>query len=196
MVEFTQILCVKLLPEIQVVYSSSKNLLSCSFKWQVSSDSLLIEELIYPNNLHINSCYDTMYSKKSFKAISVETFVCSQLITRCRYLLEIEMPYIYLLTKVSKQDIVNKRTRFHYEGGCTDNLSQHDLKSLYFVLVHSHLPNCPIIMSCTSKSKINRILKVQNKANLIIAHSNYNDHTAPLFRKLGLLLFHKIKFHA
>jgi hypothetical protein len=47
-------------------------------------------------------------------------------------------------------------------------------------------------MSCTSKSNINRILKVQKKAIRIIIHGNYNDHTAPLFRRLGILPFDKI----
>jgi hypothetical protein len=33
---------------------------------------------------------------------------------------------------------------------------------------------------------------VQKKAIRIITHSNYNDHTAPLFRRLGILPFDKI----
>jgi hypothetical protein len=61
-----------------------------------------------------------------------------------------------------------------------------------FKWVHSHLTYCPIIMSCTSKSNINRILKVQKKAIRIITNSNYNEHTAQLFRNLNILPFDKI----
>jgi hypothetical protein len=50
------------------------------------------------------------------------------------------------------------------------------LKSLYFALVHSHLMNCPIILSCTSNTNINRIFKLQKKAIRIITKSNFNAH--------------------
>jgi hypothetical protein len=73
-----------------------------------------------------------------------------------------------------------------------NNLSQHALRSLYYALIHSHLTYCPIILSCTNKTNINRILKVQKKAIRIITNSNYNDHTAPLFQSLCILPFDKI----
>lgn len=73
-----------------------------------------------------------------------------------------------------------------------NNLSTDALKSLYYALVHSHLTYCPIILSCTSKSNINRIIKVQKKAIRVITHSRYNDHTAPLFAGLSILPFDKI----
>jgi hypothetical protein len=73
-----------------------------------------------------------------------------------------------------------------------NNLTQVALKALYFALVHSHLTYCPIILSCTSKSNINRISKIQKKAIRIITHSNYNDHTAPLFVRLGILPYEKL----
>ncbi len=72
------------------------------------------------------------------------------------------------------------------------NLSLAALKALYFALVHSHLMYCPIVVSCTSKTNINRIIRVQKKAIRIITHSNYNEHTAPIFYRLGILPYDKI----
>ncbi len=66
------------------------------------------------------------------------------------------------------------------------------MKSLYYALVHSHLTYCPIIVSCTNISNINRIIKVQKKAIRIITNSTYNEHTAPLFNNLGILRFDKL----
>ncbi len=74
----------------------------------------------------------------------------------------------------------------------TNNLSLHALISLYFGQVYAHLTYCPIILSCTNKSNINCILKVQKKAICIITYSHHNGHTAPLFKNLGILLFDKI----
>jgi hypothetical protein len=61
------------------------------------------------------------------------------------------------------------------------------LKSLYFALVHSHLMYCPIILSCTSNTNINRIFKLQKKAIRIITKSNFNAHTQELFRAHHIL---------
>jgi hypothetical protein len=48
-------------------------------------------------------------------------------------------------------------------------------------------------MSCTSKFNINRILKVEKKAIRRINKSNYNEHTAQLFRNpITSLPFDKI----
>jgi hypothetical protein len=73
-----------------------------------------------------------------------------------------------------------------------NNLSLQSLKSLYFALVHSHLTYCPIILSCTSKTNLNRILRVQKKAIRVITNSHYNKHTAQLFKNLEILPFDKI----
>jgi hypothetical protein len=72
------------------------------------------------------------------------------------------------------------------------NLSLEAMKSLYFALVHSHLTYCPIILSCTNKTNFNRVIKVQKKAIRIITNSNYNEHTGPLFKNLGILRFDKL----
>jgi hypothetical protein len=66
------------------------------------------------------------------------------------------------------------------------------MKSLYFALVHSHLTYCAIILSCTNKTNINRVIKVQKKAIRIITNSNYNEHTGPLFKNLGILRLDKL----
>jgi hypothetical protein len=73
-----------------------------------------------------------------------------------------------------------------------NNLSLQSLKSLYFALVHSHLTYCPIILSCTSKTNLNRILRVQKKTIRISTNSHYNEHTAQLFKNLEILSFDKI----
>ncbi len=46
-----------------------------------------------------------------------------------------------------------------------NNLSLNALKALYFALVHSHLTYCAVILSCTSKTNINRIVKTQKKVS-------------------------------
>ncbi len=75
------------------------------------------------------------------------------------------------------------------------------LRSLYVALVHSHLTYCPIILSCTHNSNIERIFKLQKKAIRTITKSPYNTHTAPLFSSLNILPYASIlkqaaPFHA
>ena len=99
----------------------------------------------------------------------------------------------YLSLDFHVDNLCNKMTRSLYcIKQAKNNLSLHALKSLYFALVHSHLTYCPIILSCTNKTNINRILKVQKKAIRIITNSRYNEHTAPLFFSLGILPYDKI----
>jgi hypothetical protein len=73
-----------------------------------------------------------------------------------------------------------------------NNLSLHALKSLYFAPIHLHLTYCPIILSCTNKTNINRICKVQKKTIRVITHSCYHDHTALQFKNLEILPFNKM----
>ena len=63
---------------------------------------------------------------------------------------------------------------------------------LYFALFHSHLTYCPIILSCTSNSNINRILKLQKKAVRTITRNDYNSHTKPIFIELNILPYNKL----
>jgi hypothetical protein len=79
-------------------------------------------------------------------------------------------------------------------------LNSTGLRSLYFALIHSHLSYCPIILSCTSNSNINKLFKVQKKAIRIVTNSKYNAHTLPLFYHNKILpltkifRFEKLKF--
>jgi hypothetical protein len=72
-----------------------------------------------------------------------------------------------------------------------NNRSLPALKSLHYALVHSHLTYCPIIISCTSKKNINRITKIQKNAIRIKANIHYKEHTAPIFKRLGILSYEK-----
>jgi hypothetical protein len=79
----------------------------------------------------------------------------------------------YLSLDYHVDTVCNKMNRSLYcIKQAKNNFSTHALKSLSFALVHTHLTYCPIIMRCTSKSNINRILKVQKKAIRIITNSN------------------------
>ena len=74
----------------------------------------------------------------------------------------------------------------------SNKLSLRALKSLYFALVHPHLLYCINILSCTSKSNLTRIGKLQKKAIRIITKSRINEHTAPLFKNNNILPFDKM----
>jgi len=66
------------------------------------------------------------------------------------------------------------------------------LRTLYFALFHSHITYCTSIVSCTSKSNIQKITNLQKKAIRICTNSNYTAHTAPLFKQLGILPYNKL----
>jgi hypothetical protein len=66
------------------------------------------------------------------------------------------------------------------------------LKTLYFSLFHCHLAYCPIILSVSSQSNINKVSLLQRKAIRTITSSNYNDHANPLFHQLNILPFDKV----
>jgi hypothetical protein len=60
------------------------------------------------------------------------------------------------------------------------------LKSIYYALFHSHLLYCPIILSCTSNSNIEKIFKIQKKP-FPQSPTHHTMHTLPHF-------LHIIKF--
>jgi hypothetical protein len=66
------------------------------------------------------------------------------------------------------------------------------LGNLYFGLVHPHLIYCINITSCTSKTNLKRIGKLQKKAIRIITKSGYTSHTQPLFKQLDITNFEQI----
>jgi hypothetical protein len=61
------------------------------------------------------------------------------------------------------------------------------LVTLYHSLFHCHLNYCPTIYSSTSKTNIDKLVKLQKKVVRIITHSHYHAHTEPLFSKLQIL---------
>jgi hypothetical protein len=71
-------------------------------------------------------------------------------------------------------------------------LTKKALIMLYYALFHSHLTYCPIILSCTSTSNINRILKLQKKAIRTITFNEYNSHTKPIYTELNILPYDKL----
>jgi hypothetical protein len=66
------------------------------------------------------------------------------------------------------------------------------LISLYYAFIHSHLTYCPIILSCATASNIKKIQTIQKKAIRTIDKQKYNEHTAPIFKRLHILPFNKL----
>jgi hypothetical protein len=66
-------------------------------------------------------------------------------------------------------------------------LTSSALKALYYSLIHSHLTYAATIWSCTAKSNINPLIKIQKNAIRLISNSPYNAHTEPLFKLLNIL---------
>jgi hypothetical protein len=66
------------------------------------------------------------------------------------------------------------------------------MKTLYYSLIHSHLTYWPIIISCSNNNNLKKIYMVQQKAIWIIDNKRYNDHTAPIFKKLEILPYDKL----
>jgi hypothetical protein len=70
------------------------------------------------------------------------------------------------------------------------------IKSINYALFQSHLLYCPSVISCSSKSNIDRISKMQKKVIRIISNATYNAHTAPLFANLHIMPYTSIIKHA
>ena len=94
----------------------------------------------------------------------------------------------YLTSKISKSIYFINRAK-HF-------LPLKALLTLYHSLVHSHLLYCPLIYSCTSKSNLEKLTKIQKKALRIVTNSSYREHTAPLFTKHQILPLEKIILQA
>ena len=90
----------------------------------------------------------------------------------------------FLCAKLSKMLFCIRRAVNH--------LSENSLKSLYIAFIQSNLLYCSNIVSCTSKTNVQKIVKIQKKAIRVITKSRYNDHTAPLFQRLNLLAYENI----
>jgi hypothetical protein len=71
-------------------------------------------------------------------------------------------------------------------------LTKEAMKTLYFSLFHCHLVYAIEIWSLASKSLINDLYLKQKVAVRIVSNSNYNSHTAPIFKKLEILPIHML----
>jgi hypothetical protein len=79
----------------------------------------------------------------------------------------------YVHSKISRSLFLLNRSK-HF-------LTKYALRLLYFAIVHSHLMNCPIILSIASKTHLNSLFVLQKKAIRILYGAPRNAHTAPLF---------------
>ncbi len=90
----------------------------------------------------------------------------------------------YLCNKISRSLFCIKRAK--------NFITPKALITLYYALIHSHLTYCPIITSCATPANINKIFTIQKKAIQIIDNKPYNEHTAPIFKRLKILPLDKL----
>ena len=90
----------------------------------------------------------------------------------------------YIRAKLSRSLFCIKRV--------ANTISLKALKSLYYALIHPHLLYCINITSCTSKSNLTSLARIQKKAISTITKSNISSHTGPLFINLGILPYDKL----
>ena len=67
---------------------------------------------------------------------------------------------------------------------CKNLLDKHNLRMLYFSMIHPFFTYENILWGSTFKKYLRPLETLQKKAIRVITHSNYNDHTEPLFRSL------------
>ena len=85
----------------------------------------------------------------------------------------------YLRKKVSRNMYIINRVK-HF-------LCEKSLVTLFHSFINSHLLFCLPAWSCGLESSINPLAVLQKKAIRIIHKSAYNQHTAPLFKKINVL---------
>ena len=61
------------------------------------------------------------------------------------------------------------------------------LRNLYFTFAYPYFTYCIHVWGKTYSSYLDPIVKIQKRIVRIISHSNYREHSAPLFTKLGIL---------
>jgi len=66
------------------------------------------------------------------------------------------------------------------------------LRSLYFTLVNPYFEYCNIIWATCSSVVLEKLFRIQKKAIRLIANSDWNAHSAPLFRDFNVLTVHQI----
>jgi hypothetical protein len=90
----------------------------------------------------------------------------------------------YLCNKINRSLFCINRAK--------NSLTPQALITLYYALIQSHLSYCPTIVSCANTGNISKISKLQKKAIRIINCKKYNDHTAPIFKRLKILPYEQI----
>ena len=65
-------------------------------------------------------------------------------------------------------------------------LPQNILKNLYISIIESHFRYCSSVWGCCSRTYINRLQKLQNKAVRMINNSAFDTPAKPLLANLGL----------
>ena len=102
--------------------------------------------------------------------------------------LNIDKHTSYVCAKLSRSLYCIKRA--------SNKLSKKSLMSLYYALIHPHLLYCINILSCTSKSNLSHLQKIQKKAIRIVTKSKVNEQTGPLFKANNILPFDLLSLQA
>ena len=68
-----------------------------------------------------------------------------------------------------------------------NTLPKQNFKTLYQTLIQPHIEYGIAIWGATHETHINKLNVIQKKAIQIITNSQYNAHTAPIFKQLKLL---------
>jgi hypothetical protein len=90
--------------------------------------------------------------------------------------------------KYHVQQLSSKISKALYHLRCVKNvLPASALINLYFALIHSHLTYAIEIWGAAAQYLINELFVKQKTAIRIISNAKFNAHTAPLFKKLGIL---------
>jgi len=71
-------------------------------------------------------------------------------------------------------------------------LSTENPRLLYHSLVHPHLLYCNMLWGSAAKTQVKCIEILQKRAVRIICNVKYNEHTEPLFKRLGILRFNDL----
>ena len=94
-------------------------------------------------------------------------------------------PHIsHIANKISKSIGIIYRSKFY--------LPKKSLITLYYSLIYPYLFYCNMVWASTYETNLHRIVILQKRAIRIISKSNFDDHTSPIFKSLGILKFHDI----
>jgi hypothetical protein len=66
------------------------------------------------------------------------------------------------------------------------------LRSLYYTLIHPYFDYCNIIWAISSTVALDKLFRLQKRAIRLIANSDWNAHSAPLFLDLKVLTIHQL----